>query len=343
MQITISNSASREPDPSAGGGIRKSLSPAAPAAAFQPQSEPQKAASLRLGLRGVDLRSNETFGNAQQALAYLDELDAQLEHLKSDVSTQLASGQSNDSSLGNKLKRFSSLWRQRQDAAAGALDGRLGYSGKEPARTSFRIRGLDMRTLQSLGRETLEFSIDGASDARVVMLEPGIDKETVIRRFDKALAPIGIRAGEDGKGGMVFSAPEPAWPALRDTMAVKGGGIRFPAGQFNRVQAEAEPEAIRPDGWKTGDITALRQTLKEIVNAQDLVRQARSIVQRSIADAGKSVEHSDGQEQADWARSFAERFEKLTQEPGYQALSAIAPALVSISRGRVTALLAQQH
>jgi hypothetical protein len=195
-----------------------------------------------------------------------------------------------------------------------------------------------MRALQSGGNEKLEFSI-GGQQSPAVALEPGLPEEAIVRRMNNALAPTGIRVAQDGRGSLLFSAPEPAWPALQDQFAVKGGGSRFPAGQFNRVQADAEPEAIRPEGWRSGDAAALRKTLKEVVDAQDLIRQVRAIVRRSMADADKNIAPADTPDERERMFSFARGFEQIAAQPAYQVISAVAPALVAISRGRVTALL----
>ncbi|MES2351404.1 MAG: hypothetical protein V4641_27835, partial [Pseudomonadota bacterium] len=85
-----------------------------------------------------------------------------------------------------------------------------------------------------------------------------------------------------------FSTPESSWGNVRDTIAVQGGGTRFPTGQMNRVKAEAEAPAVDPDSWQTSDVDSIRTTLQQVVQALaqvELRRALREALGRSARSA----------------------------------------------------------
>ncbi|HEX6733668.1 MAG TPA: hypothetical protein VF096_02550, partial [Azonexus sp.] len=209
-----------------------------------------------------------------------------------------------------------------------------------PARQQFKIRGLDSNTLQSGDKETLAFSVGGIGQRLLVAaVDPKLSEAALARRFDQALAPADIRVTPDKTGGLNFSVPEAAWPTVRDTLAVKGSGGRFPSGQLTRVRTDAEADAIRPGNWQTGNPEVLRRSLAEVIDALARIRQARDMIHRALADARSRATEPVTAADQEWAVAFAAEFENLGSQPSYQIYSAIAPALVSITRERVLSLL----
>ncbi|MGE5492298.1 MAG: hypothetical protein ACM31P_13530 [Actinomycetota bacterium] len=303
-------------------------------------SRPEAQAPPRGGLHRWNPQVNQQLSTAQQALGFLQEAESRLQGLKSELSSKLAAGQAGDPKLEGKLREFADLWRQRQTVAGGSLDGRLGYSADTPARQRFKIKGLDRDALRSGGKETLAFSVGGSAQRLlVVALEPGLSDAEIVRRFDQAFAPAGIRVSQDDDGGLSFSVAESAWPTVQDTLAVKGAGIRFPTGQMTRVAAEAKPEAIRPGNWESGNAGSLRRTLQEVLDALTRVRQARETLARALADARHQLNQPVSPDEGNWAFSFAADFQVMAAQPAYEVYSAVAPALASISRDRVLSLL----
>lgn len=292
------------------------------------------------GVRAWDPEINQQVSSAQQALGFLDKMGAMLESLKNDIGSKLAVRQSGDARLDDKLRQFNALWQERQQVAGGSLDGRLDYSPAAPARQRFAVRGIDLRAMQSGPREKLEFSVGAPGQgAMSVDIEPGMTPDAIVRRFNQALAAADIRVEADAGGQLMFSVPESTWAHVRDTLAVKGGGARLPAGKMHRARIDAVPDVIRPDTWETGDVTALRRTLQSVIDALDRIRQVKESVQRALAQV-RSRAIDAAADQREWAASFAEHFEAMAQRPDYQVFFAIAPALTSISRTRVLSLLA---
>jgi hypothetical protein len=293
----------------------------------------------RSGLANWDPQLNQEIASAQNADDFLRQLGDMLQSLKADISEKLATRQSGDAKLKGKVDQFAAAWRARNDSNGAGLDGQLHYSGADQVRQRFYVRGLDMRNLQSRGGERLEFSVGGRQRG-TLLIEPGMSQETILRRLNQALAQADISAFMDEEGRLAFEVPQEAWENVRDTLAVKGGGVRFASGQLNRVQAEAAPDALRPDSWQVDDAVSLRSTLQEIIDALTRVQQARQMVAQAIAKARQRIDLASVPEGGEWALSFSQRFESLASQPRYQVSTIVAPALASISRSRVLSLLA---
>lgn len=305
--------------------------------------------NLRSGLSHWDQGLNGELADAQQALDFLDESASQLQSLKTELSARLAGQQSRNAALSEpaqsgqldaKLRQFSATWDQRQSRSGGSLNAQLAYSSPAPAAQRFSIRGLNMKALQSGPKETLSFSTGGGTQAlRSVSIDPGLSDEEITQRFDQALAPANIRVSTDDSGTLVFSTSEANWTSIRDTLSIKGDGIRFPTGQLNRVKTDAEPAAIQPAGWQTSDTEGMRQTLQQVVQALNRVMHAREAVSRALAAANNRVSQAAPATDAAALASLAENFASTAAQPNYDSFSSMTAALLGISRDRVLSLL----
>ncbi|HTD04143.1 hypothetical protein [Undibacterium sp.] len=303
-------------------------------------SKPGPASTLRGGLSHWDQGLNGELANAQQALEFLDQSASQLQSLKTELSARLAGHQARDNQLDAKLRQFSATWDQRQAQSGGSLSSQLAYSSPAPATQRFSIRGLNLKTLQSGARETLSISVGGAGQSlRSVTIDPGLSADEIVRRFDQALAPANIRVGTDDAGALIFSTTETAWASVRDTLSIKGDGIRFPTGQLSRVKADAEPAAIQPAGWQASDVETMRQTLQQVVQALNRVMHAREAVSRALALANHRVDQAAPGYDAATLASLAENFAGKAGQSGYPSLSSMTAALLGVSRDRVLSLL----
>ncbi|WP_229751048.1 hypothetical protein [Undibacterium terreum] len=295
---------------------------------------------LRSGLSHWDQGLNGELASAQQTLDFLDQSASQLQSLKSELSAKLAGQQTRDNQLDAKLRQFSTTWDQRQTRSGGSLSSQLAYSSPAPAVQRFNIRGLNIKNLQSGGKETLSFSVGGAGQSlRSVNIDPGLSADEIVQRFDQALAPANIRVSADDSGALVFSTGEADWASLRDTLSIKGDGIRFPAGQLNRVRPDAEPAAIQPAGWQISDVESMRQTLSQVVQALNRLMHAREAVSRALAQANSRVDRAAPSDDAATLSNLANSFAASTSQPDYTSFSSITAALLGISRDRVLSLL----
>ncbi|HSI60767.1 MAG TPA: hypothetical protein VLA16_24630 [Ideonella sp.] len=318
---------------------------------------PRRPGPLRGGLRDQGGQLNQQVASAQQAMNYLDQLADQLQGLKLRLSSQLAQlarrqdeaataadGAAQPGSLQDQMRQLEAHWRARSTQAGGQLDSQLGYSDSAPAQQRFKVRGLNLGALQRSERENLSVAVaggDGKPKTVSVAVEPRLSRQALVRRFDQALAPAGIRAGTDAGGELLFSVPEPLWPGVQDTLAIKGSGVIFPTGQLHRVKAEAEPPALGPELWRADSTSGLRNSLQQVMVALDRVRAAQDQVSRALTRAVQELTHTNGPENAAWAEAFSEQFANLGEQAGYQSISAVAPALMGISRDRVLAMLSE--
>ena len=298
------------------------------------------AATLKRGLSNWDHQLQGEISNAQQTLDYLERSSSQLQALKSELAAKLAARQGRDGQVEARVRQFSNTWRQRASASGGTLDAQLGYTSPQAAQQNFTIRGLTMASLQEGPQEVLAFSVGGANQAlRSVNIEPGLSEAEIVARFDRALMPSNIRVKQGENGELVFSTPEASWAGVRDSLSVRGNGIRFPTGQMNRVRTDMEPAAIAPEEWDTSDVEALRATLQQVVQALAHLQQARSSVSLALAQATGRVARAQPVESHVKMDTLAEHFTEKASKPGYESLLAISSALVGISRERVVALL----
>ena len=301
---------------------------------------PAAASTLRSGLSHWDQGLNGELASAQQTLEFLNQSASQLQGLKTELSARLAGQQTRNGLLDTRLRQFSATWEQRQTRSGGALSPQLSYSSPAPAVQRFSIRGLNLKTLQTGAKETLSFSVGStAQSMRSVTIDPALSADEIVQRFDQALAPADIRVGLDDSGALIFSTSEAAWPALRDTLSIKGDGIRFPTGQLTRVKAEAEPAAVQPANWQTSDVESMRQTLQQVVQALNRVMHAREAVNRALAQVNNRVEQATPDGDATTLNSLAKNFAASAGQPDYASLSSITAALLGISRDRVLSLL----
>ncbi|WP_226938835.1 MULTISPECIES: hypothetical protein [Janthinobacterium] len=297
-------------------------------------------ASLQRGLSNWDHQLQGEISNAQQTLDYLERSSSQLQALKSELAAKLAARQGREGQVEARVRQFSNTWRQRASASGGTLDAQLSYSSPQAAQQQFSIRGLTMASLQEGPQEVLAFSVGGANQAlRSVNIEPGLSESEIVSRFDRALMPSGISVKRGENGELVFSTPEANWNNVRDSLSVRGSGVRYPTGQMSRVRTDAEPAAIAPEEWNTGDVEALRATLQQVVQALAQLQAARSSVSLALAQATGRVARAQPVQVNVSMDTLAENFTEKASQPGYESLLAISSALVGISRERVVALL----
>lgn len=286
---------------------------------------------------------NQQVSRGQMALRYLDTLDTQLNALKRDISAQLGQGEPDTKQLVSKIAALSQTWQQRTSASQGSLDAQLNFNALGNSRQTFQIQGLDNRSLQRSDKETLSFTVgSGLATGRIVtaVLEADQPAETRLRVLDQALAVADVRVSRNALGEPVLSTPEANWPSVQDNLGIRGGGIRFPAKQFHRVRLEPEAAAIRPETWSVTDSTDLRLTLQQVVQAQAAVNRSQAQVGRTLSRLSDSMQGQPPKMAPDQAQAFARDFQRIGEQPAFQMVGALAPAVVGVSRDRVDRLLA---
>jgi len=292
--------------------------------------EPVARTTLRGGLKTYNSQLNRQVSGAQQALQFLAEADARLRVLRK----QLMSG---DAAAG--IEKFDKFWQQRSAASAGTLDANLKFKADAKATQEFAVRGLSFETLRNGDAETLSFAVGRWSrQSSSITVDPTQSESAMVGALDRALAPMGVRATRDAKGELAFSVAEADWPQVRDSLAIRGGGRRFPTGQFNHVRTVLAEQAIQPSQWNAADP---RKALQDIHQAQLLIRKSYGDVRGVLAE---TTQHVDNGAAADargaYLQGFAEQYANTLARADGAALAATVPAVAGISRRTVSSLLA---
>ncbi|WP_028101144.1 hypothetical protein [Pseudoduganella violaceinigra] len=296
-------------------------------------------APLRRGLSNFDAPRQNDVSGAQQAIDFLEQSAAQLRALKTDIAAKLASRQMRDGQVEQRVRQFTETWRNRAQASGGTLDAQLNFSN-DPATQTFTVRGMTLANLRNGARETLAIAVGGGTAGlRSVHLAPGLSDAEVVARFDQALAPAGVRVSVNKDGELVFTTAESNWPGVRDALAVQGSGIRFPAGQLNRLKADAEAPAVMPEGWGASDMETMRATLQQVTQALAHVEAALSKVRQELALTTQRMQFDLPELEVAGMGQMADVFANIADQPGYSALVSLTSALVGINRDRVVSLL----
>lgn len=113
-----------------------------------------------------------------------------------------------------------------------------------------------------------------------------------------------------------------------DAIAISGRG---------RVDVAEDPAGLAPEQWNVGNPDALRQSLREVVQALARVRRSQEAASAALSAAMARVEQPAIPE-AELA-AISGDFAATAASHDYQSLLAITSALVGVSRERVQALL----
>lgn len=304
--------------------------------------EPIAPIQSRGGLTSYQGQLNRQVAGAQQAMQFLTEADARLRSLRKEL---------NSGDAPAAIEKFNQFWQQRSAVTAGTLDGNLKFSADAQAKQEFAVRGLSFETLQNGDTETLSFAVGRWSrQSSSITVDPNQSQSAIVGTLDRALAPMGVRATRDSKGELAFSVSEASWPQVRDSLAIRGGGRRFPTGQFNHVRVVVPEQAIQPSQWSGTDVTSTRRTLQEIAQAQQLIRKSHGAVRSVLEEAARHINGRDAADVDDrsvadardigarW-QDFAEEYADTLGRGDDAAIAAASPAVASISKRTVSALL----
>ena len=293
-----------------------------------PSAPPAAAAPLRRGLPGLDTRLQGDVASAQQAIDFLQEVAAQLQALKGELSAKISNLQADEQQIEAQLRQLASTLTRRRQSGGDKLDAALQYNSAT-ASQKFSMRGMTLEALRAGPARVISFSVSSSGQPLSVNLEPGLSDDEIIQRFDRALQPANIRASNNN-GQLLFSTPEVDWPALRENLVILGNG---------RVVTEAEGAALVPQRWGTESTEALRQSLQEVVRALAQVRRSQDAATRELSVARSRTASAAVELPAASMETLAQEFVSTATTPNYDSLMAITSAMVGVSRDRVQALL----
>lgn len=285
-------------------------------------------APLQRGIRW-DTSLQGDVARAQQALDYLQRVASQLEALKADLSAKIAGRRDPARQIEARAQQLSSALAARSKQGGGGIDAQLDFRSAEPARTRFRIRGFDVATLQDGGQQTYAFSVGSAGGPNLTAtIEPGMTPEEIAGRLNRTLMPVKVQVSLDSEQQLVFSAPESEWVGIKDAIAISGRG---------RVDTAEEPPVIAPEEWNIGNPDALRESLREVMQALARVRRSQDAASAALSAAMARTAQPTIPEAE--LQAITGDFAATAASHDYQSLLAITSALVGVSRDRVQALL----
>jgi hypothetical protein len=284
-------------------------------------------APLQRGIRW-DTSLQGDVARAQQALDYLQRVASQLEALKADLSAKIAGRRDPARQIEARAQQLSSALASRSKQGGG-IDAQLDFRSAEPARTRFRIRGFDVAALQAGGQQTYAFSVGSAGGPNLTAtIEPGMTPEEIAGRLNRTLTPVKVQVSLDSEQQLVFSAPESEWVGIKDAIAISGRG---------RVDTAEEPPVIAPEEWNIGNPDALRESLREVMQALARVRRSQDAASAALSAAMARTAQPAIPKAA--LQAITGDFAATAASHDYQSLLAITSALVGVSRDRVQALL----
>ncbi|MGJ9417757.1 hypothetical protein ACHAC9_08340 [Massilia sp. CMS3.1] len=276
-----------------------------------------------------DTRLQGDVASAQQARDYLNRVATQLESVKAALSAKLAGMKSGARDLEARARQLGATIASRSTQAGGSVDAQFAFSDGVPAQQRFRITGLDTGMLQAAAPLKLSFSVGGAGGPQLAAaLEPEMTSVQIAARLDRTLAPVDVRAGLDGQGRIEFQTAEANWPLVRDSIAISGRG---------RVATETVAPDVHLADLGTGNADALRQNLREVVQALERVRRSQDAASAALNAA--TLRAAQSELSAEELAMTAQDFASTAASHDYESLLAITSALVGVSRERVLALL----
>jgi len=301
------------------------------------------AAPVRGLLQAIDLDLNRRVAARQQGLQYLERAAQTLQELKRSLGSHL-SGAPSGAAVATHLRSFTQLWHERRAATGGTLDERLQSVLPGEARTRFGVRGLTLGSLRTGESETLYLAVGGRTQHAVaVAVDPALSDAALVSRFARALAPQGLHVAPGAQGELEFSAPETAVSELRDVLAIKGEGRRFPTGQFTPVRISRAEPGIQPEQWRTDTPAQARETLRQVADAQAAIERARKTIRGELQVEGERAHQARTQHGAQpaWAGELVRSFEQTAARGDYATLAALSSSLMGMQRERVVALLSR--
>ncbi|WP_288379122.1 hypothetical protein [uncultured Massilia sp.] len=311
----------------AGAARATAVRPADPDSRVVTASAPA-AAPLQRGIKW-DTRLQGDVARAQQALDYLQRVAAQLEALKADLSAKIAGRSDPVRQIEARAQQLANSLASRAKQGGGGIDAQLDFRSAEPARTRFRIRGFDMASLQAGGQQTYAFSVGASGGPNITAtIEAGMTPEDIAARLNRTLTPVKVQVSLDSEQQLVFSAPESEWVGIREAIAISGRG---------RVDTVEDPAVIAPEQWNIGNPDALRQSLREVMQALARVRRSQEAASAALSAAMAATSQPAIPEAE--LLAITGDFAATAASHDYQSLLAITSALVGVSRDRVQALL----
>lgn len=295
---------------------------------------------------GYSVQLNRQLTSMQSAERFLVDLGARLRQLKLALSQQISAGRQglgrSEHAIRTALDETNALLEDRSGASAGSLDASLRLSLNEPVRTRFSIDALTSpEQLRAAGSETLVFRLGNMqAEPMVVAIDESSSDEQILRRFNTAFAPAGMRAELDVHGNLRFSIRETDWQRHGGRVGVQGEGGLLPSkAAFVAVHEERlldlpALESLDSEQSMRSLLDAVVKTLDRIARLEDQIAQRKNEIRAFLA------RHTDADEQR-WAQDYAQKVFGLMQgaRSDYAAVTQAVVSQANLNRFAVVSLL----
>ncbi|SDT24526.1 hypothetical protein SAMN05216421_3260 [Halopseudomonas xinjiangensis] len=292
---------------------------------------------------GYNLQLNRQLTAMQSADSYLADVAARLDQVKLALSRQLATPTADaQPALREAIAVLESMLAERSKRSAGSLDANLRLSLNEPARTRFRLPGLDsLERLQAVQETLIIKAGRRQSEPGVVVLERGVHPEQILRRFNEALAPAGVRTELDSDGKVVFSSRETDWLRLQNGIAVQGQGELFEPDRYSLVSPQQESFLTLGEDLKLETSQQQRSMLDTVVKALDRIALLRDQLNQRKQEIREFLSRQSGQNDQQWAADYVQSVFGLMQKAtsNYAAVTQTVVAQANLNRFAVVSLL----
>ncbi|WP_145594501.1 hypothetical protein [Yersinia aleksiciae] len=247
-----------------------------------------------------NVQLNEQLTSLQQADHYLLEIESQLSALQQTVSQ-------GHKAVKQQSQQLLSWLEQREVASGGTVDRQLKISLESQPKVNFTINGIN-KVLQTSARETLLFSLtDEANSVVAFKLSAQSTSKQKLLELNKILGRLGIHGQLDANNQVVFQTDEHRWVRINQHLAVRGEGLHYPAGQFQRVELQAERVLEDKIRDIVGQPFVVREYAKEVQQTLSLITEQLRQLNKLKENARERVAGIAGVIQPDTAITIAKR------------------------------------
>lgn len=199
-----------------------------------------------------------------------------------------------------------------------------------------------MDALQAVGSETLVIKAGRRqSEPAVVVLHEGLYPQQILRRFNSALAPAGIRTELSPDGQLLFSSRDADWQKLQAGVAVQGEGRLFEAGSFTELQPEEEAVLKLGEDTPLHTVDQQRSMLDRVVKVLDRISLLREQLSQRKQEIREFIARQSEQNDQEWAAEYVQSVFGMMQNSlsSYAAVTQTVVAQANLNRFAVVNLL----
>jgi hypothetical protein len=241
--------------------------------------KPQADITSAYSLSGVLLTQGQQHATSVQiATQALQGVGIELTQVKRQLTQALTHGanQTTTESLTRHKATIDTTLNQARFDGKRVVDNELNLKFDSVDVRRFSIPGLNVNRMSERAEQVrLDFPSNGSI---MLQFDGKSDGARTVKQLDRSLIPMGMRASLSEDGSILFDIHESAYAAMQQQVLVTGQGHRFPAGQANTFNIQAEPDGMAELKF---DLTSRDGTKQSIAKVNQHLQQA----QRSLSEA----------------------------------------------------------